>query len=106
MLFGRNRGNFFIRKFTERIVFMAKKKKYKTSEDENKVNEPLASFTEKKSIVIFKSFEEQEDYNRAQMAKLTPLERMQHLRKMINLAYGMYGYDPNNLPTKHKITIL
>lgn len=85
---------------------MPKKKKYKTSEEENKVNEPLSSFSEKKSILIFKSFEEQEDYNRAQMAKLTPLERLQNLRKMINLAYGMYGFDPNNLPTKHKITIL
>ena len=65
----------------------------------------MTPFT-KKSILIFKSFEEQEDYNRLQMAKLTHLERLQHLRKMINVAYGMYGYDPNNLPTKHKITIL
>jgi hypothetical protein len=84
---------------------MAKKKKYKNSE-ENELNDSLTPYAEKKSVVIFKSFEEQEVYNRAQMAKLTPLERLQHLRKMINVAYGMFGYDPNNLPTKHKITIL
>lgn len=85
---------------------MAKKKKYKTSDKENELKDSLSPYTEKKSVVIFKSFEEQEEYNRAQMAKLTPLERLQHLRKMINVAYGMFGYDPDNLPTKHKITIL
>ncbi len=56
--------------------------------------------------MIFKSFEEQEEYNRLQMANLTPYESLLYLRKMINIAYGMHGYNPDNLPTKHKITIL
>jgi hypothetical protein len=85
---------------------MAKKKTYKTIEKGNELNDSLIPYTEKKSIVIFKSFEEQEEYNRVQMAKLSPLERLQQLRKMINVAYGMYGYNPDNLPTKHKLTIL
>lgn len=86
---------------------MAKKKTYKTASKKKQVDEPSLAYEKSKTrVVIFKSFEEQEEYNRIQMAKLTPLERLQQLRKMINVAYGMYGYNPDNLPTKHKITIL
>ena len=38
---------------------MAKKKKYKTSEEENKVNEPIATYH---SLKIFSSFEEAETF--------------------------------------------
>jgi hypothetical protein len=85
---------------------MTKNKKYKNKVEENNLREPSASYSVKKSVIIFKSFEEQDEYNRIQMANLTPYERLLQLRKMINLAYGMHGYDPDNLPTKHKLTIL
>lgn len=87
-------------------ALMAKKKKYKNKEEKNKLHEPLASYSAKNSILIFKSFEEQEEYNRIQMANLTPLQRLEQLRRMINVAYGMFGYDPAKLPAKHKLTIL
>jgi hypothetical protein len=83
-----------------------KKKKDQVNNDESHLNEPAASYSSKRSVKIFNSFEEQENYNRMQMAALTPFERLQQLRKMINVAYGMYGFDPDNLPKKHKLTFL
>jgi hypothetical protein len=82
------------------------KKKNKQTKTGNELNEPAAAYAVNNSLLIFSSLEEQEQYNRMQMIRLTPLERLQQLRKMINLAYGMHGFDPDNLPTKHKLTIL
>ena len=73
--------------------------------DTNKVNEPAAAY-HKKQIQIFNSFEEQEAYELKKMAGLSPIEILQQLRQFINIAYGMHGYDPNNLPTKHSIKII
>jgi hypothetical protein len=55
---------------------------------------------------VFHSFEEQEEYEISEMSKLTSIEILQQLRKFINIAYGLKGYDPNNLPKKHSIKIL
>lgn len=57
MLSGRNRSNrfflrFFIGKFTVRLFFMTKKKKYKTAEKDNELNDPLTPYNLKKSVVI------------------------------------------------------
>ncbi|MGZ5244260.1 MAG: hypothetical protein ACXWEY_11460 [Bacteroidia bacterium] len=57
-------------------------------------------------LKIYKSFEEQEEAERTYSLSLTPIERLMHLRKSINLAYGMHGYDPDNLPKKHSIKII
>ena len=40
------------------------------------------------------------------MAKLNPEEILKQMRQLINLAYSMHGYDPNNLPKKHTIKIV
>lgn len=38
------------------------------------------------------------------MASLNSTEILQQLRNLINLAYGMHGYNPNKLPKQHTIT--
>ncbi|MCF8253737.1 MAG: hypothetical protein K9H61_05130 [Bacteroidia bacterium] len=60
----------------------------------------------KREFRIFATFEEQEEYELGQMSRLTPTERLMQMRKFINIAYGMHGYDPNNLPTIHSVKIL
>lgn len=84
---------------------MAKKKLYKTVTDESKVNEPLAGFKTSR-IKVFKSFDEQAAHELKEMAALGSLEILQQLRKFINIAYGMHGYSPDNLPKKHFIKII
>ena len=84
---------------------MAKKKTYKTKKAESKVNETLASCGTN-HIQIFKSFQEQEAYELKQMASLSSVQILQQMRKCINIAYGMHGYDPDNLPKKHFIKII
>jgi hypothetical protein len=75
------------------------------NDNKNELNEPKMPYS-KSVIKIFKSFKEQEDYEFEQMGKLSSLQILQQLRKFINIAYGMHGYNPNNLPNKHSITIL
>ena len=55
---------------------------------------------------IFNSFEELKAYELNEMAKLSSIEILTQLRKFINIAYGMQGYDPNKLPIKHTIKII
>ncbi len=57
-----------------------------------------------REIRIFQSFEEQEDYELGEMAKLSSPEILRQMRKLVNLAYGMHGYDPSKLPKVHKLT--
>ena len=71
----------------------------------NEVNEPAASYSSRE-IHLFHSFEEQEALELKKMAALSPLEILQHLRPSINIAYGMHGYNPDNLPVEHRITII
>lgn len=40
------------------------------------------------------------------MQQLSGKERLIQMRQFINIAYGMHGYDPNNLPTVHTVKIL
>ncbi len=73
-------------------------------EEKNKVNED--AFLYKREIRFFNSFEEQAEYELFEMAKLTPIERLMQMRKFINIAYAMHGYNPSKLPSKHKIKII
>lgn len=84
---------------------MAKKKLYKAVKDESKVNEPLAVFKTSR-IKIFNSFDEQAAYELKEMATLSSVQILQQLRKFINIAYGMHGYNPDSLPKKHFIKII
>jgi len=79
---------------------MAKGKKNK----KNEVNEPIVEYG--RELKFFDSFEEMDEYDREQMAMLTPVECLEQLRRLINLAYGMHGYDPKKLPKKHSIKII
>lgn len=71
-------------------------------ENKNKVEEPATGYS-KRTIRVFNSFEEQHQYELEQMAQLTPLELLLQLRKQINIAYGMHGFNPDKLPTQHTI---
>lgn len=84
---------------------MPKKKIYKTKEKPSTVAEPVIDY-KKRKIHIFKSFEEQEQYELIEMAALSSLEILEQLRSFINIAYGMHGYNPDNLPKKHSIKII
>ncbi|HWY10536.1 MAG TPA: hypothetical protein VN026_04370 [Bacteroidia bacterium] len=71
---------------------------------ENKVNDPGVSHGEGKNrIVIFKSFEEQEEYNSKVAAALTPLECLEQMRKLINVGYRLNGIDMDKPPSQHSI---
>jgi hypothetical protein len=84
---------------------MSKKKSYKSNTIEPKVNEPIVDYGTNR-IQIFKSFEEQAAYELEQMVKLSPEQILEQLRKFINIAYGMHGYNPDNLPKTHSIQII
>lgn len=84
---------------------MRKRKTYQPSKKKQKVNEPLATY-KSKGIRIFNSFEEQAEYELQQMAVLSPEQILKQLRQFINIAYGMHGYDPENLPKKHFVKII
>lgn len=81
---------------------MAKKKKYKTSEDENKVNEPLASH----SIKIFSSFEEAEIFQIKSILKQSPAERIRDTVELILRVYGFTREQLKERKSDNKITIL
>ena len=77
----------------------------KGKEENKEANEPPLSYGSGiNRMVFFNSFEEQEEYTAKVAAALTPLECMQHMRKLINLSYRMDGIDFNNPPTQHSIT--
>jgi hypothetical protein len=69
----------------------------------NELNEPNIGYG---NFSFYQSFEEQETASLHAMALLTPLERLQQLRKLINTAYGMHGFNPNKLPQRHSIKII
>ena len=84
---------------------MPKKKAYKIKGKSSTVAEPNVAY-EKRKVHIFKSFEEQEQYELTEMAELSSSEILEQLRRFINIAYGMHGYNPDNLPKKHSIKII
>ncbi len=70
---------------------------------ENKQDTGKTADKNKNTFRVFASFEEKELFELQEMAALSPLERLQQLRLMINVAYGMHGYNPDKLPTQHHI---
>lgn len=60
----------------------------------------------KRKLTFFKSIEDKNLDDLKAMRASTFEERMLQLRADINLAYGMYGFDPENLPTKHFLTFI
>lgn len=95
----------FVKLNIDRLGNISPKKKSQNPQNGNSdiVSEPDISY-QKRTLKFFNSFQEQNDYERNQMAQLTKTELMQNLRRYINIAYGMHGYDPGNLPKKHKLT--
>jgi hypothetical protein len=77
--------------------------KPKKKKDENELNDPMAVYGNSR-IVIFNSLEEQEEYNAKVAAALSPLECLEHMRKLINVGYRLNGIDMDKPPTKHSIT--
>jgi hypothetical protein len=71
----------------------------------DEVNEPAAEYQAGK-IIFFHSFKEQEEYELKQMAALSSIQILEQLRKFINVAYVMHGYNPDNLPLAHSIRII
>jgi hypothetical protein len=82
-----------------------KKKKKEKEEEESLAKEPTGVY-EKKSLRFYNSFEEQEMDELMHLASLSPIEVLTDMRRFINTAYGMHGFDPNNLPKKHSIKII
>jgi hypothetical protein len=83
-------------------IEMAKNKKKKK---ENELSEPEVTYG-RPELVFFNSFEEMNEYDRVEMAKLSPEETLQQMRRFINIAYGMHGFDPNKLPQNHTIEVV
>lgn len=87
---------------------MKKKKNYKENPiNDNSVNEPLLNLNKgNKQIITFNSFEEQAAFELKQLTKLSGIDILIQLRKFINIAYAMHGYNPDKLPKKHSIKII
>jgi hypothetical protein len=83
---------------------MAKKRSYTVKKKKAAVRERKEEYGNK-TLRFYSSFEEQAQDELKEMAKLTPLQVLKHLRKFINLTYGMHGYDPKKLPKKHTLHI-
>lgn len=68
--------------------------KKKKPDKENKpfrVEEPKSAYdsgNSEKTIHFFTSFEEMNEYDHREMAKFTPLERLQHITEFIKHAYA------------------
>ena len=76
------------------------KKRIKKNESSfHEVNKPLSLFPNH-SIQIFRTFEEQDEYELKEMAKSGGNEILKQLRSCINLSYGMGGYDPKKPSNK------
>jgi hypothetical protein len=82
-----------------------KNKKEKKDKEQSLAKEPTGVYA-KKSLRIYNSFEEQEKEELLHLASLSPIEVLRDMRRFINTAYGMHGFDPNNLPKKHSIKII
>ena len=78
------------------------RKKYKTNNIKNEANEPVSIYAEK-SIQIFNSFEEQEDFQRKQMATLGPEELLNNLEKMRKFFLKQYLLPDGSWPPLAKI---
>lgn len=81
-------------------------RKYKKPSSPNtKKVEDIAALYQKTEIQVYNSYSDKLSQDLIYVAGLNPLQRLQQLRQLINLAYGMHGYDPENIPTLHRISI-
>ncbi len=86
------------------MIKMAKKKlKQSDTEINNVINEPNVVYAGH-DLTFFNSIEEQNRFELEELSKLNSEEILRNLRKFINISFGMKGYNPENLPTQHKIT--
>lgn len=85
---------------------MKKNKKLNSEILDIKLSEPLIKYGKEDGFKVFSSFDEQSEYEYQQLSKLSGIEILIHLRKFINIAYAMHGYNPENLPQKHSIKIV
>lgn len=75
---------------------MAKKKLYKAVTDESKVNEPLAAYGTKR--ITFSTVETQNDIQLKYAMDITPIERLQLMRKLND--YAFKNSKPEKILTK------
>lgn len=74
----------------------------KKGKKNTKVGEPLETYS--RTLQVFNSFEEMQNHELNEMASLSSIEILSQLRKLINLSYGMHGYNPDKLPKQHIIS--
>lgn len=55
---------------------------------------------------VYNLFEDLETQELIHMLSLKPAQRFAELRRFINTAYRMRGYDPDSLPKKRRIVIV
>jgi len=73
--------------------------------NKNKAEEPALPIQAKRRLRFFNSVETMEEFSRKKSADLSPIERLQHMRLLINMAYGITGFDPEHIVCNHSITI-
>ncbi|MBL7889647.1 MAG: hypothetical protein JNL24_08845 [Bacteroidia bacterium] len=85
---------------------MAAQKKYSLKRKASSiVKDDLVGYSDNK-FRIMNSHEELDLYELKRMAGLSPVQLLTEMRQLINLAYGMHGFDPTDLPKKHSIKII
>lgn len=87
------------------IEMLQKLRRLTEANNSTRAQEPEITYS-RKPFKVFTSFEEQEEYELGEMAKLSSEEVLSQLRKFIDIAYGMHGYEPGKLPLKHSLTIV
>ena len=74
------------------------------ADKKNKVNEP--DMTYKPKIMLFKSFEEQEEYEMEQLARQDPVKCLKDTVELILRAYGFTRETLSKRKTSGKIKII
>lgn len=82
---------------------MAKKKKYKTTSENDKATEPSAAY---RSLKIFSSFEEAEIFQIKRVLKQSPAERIRETVELILRAYGLTRKQLKERKRSNTVTIL
>ncbi len=62
--------------------------------------------SDKRELQFFSSFEEEAEFEREQARNLTPIERLQKMRMLINLAYSLPDGKMPLPPQAHTLTIV
>jgi hypothetical protein len=75
------------------------------NKNDKRATDPKISYEKKDRIVIFNSLEEQEEYNARVAASLSPVECLEHMRKLIDVGFKLQGIDVTDPPKKHSIVI-